>query len=72
MVAGIPTFDEDALTVANLAAEFRKFGIEPRHLRLYRNSVDRELGLIEPVSYTHLDVYKRQPATCSPTSTSPR
>jgi DNA-binding transcriptional MerR regulator len=49
MVAGIPTFDEDALTVANLAAEFRKFGIEARHLRLYRNAVDREMGLIEQV-----------------------
>jgi DNA-binding transcriptional MerR regulator len=49
MVAGIPTFDEDALTVANLAAEFRKYGIEARHLRLYRNAVDREMGLIEQV-----------------------
>jgi DNA-binding transcriptional MerR regulator len=48
-VAGIATFDEDALTVANLAAEFRVFGIEPRHLRLYRNAVDREIGLIEQV-----------------------
>jgi hypothetical protein len=49
MVAGIPTFDEDALTVANLAAEFRKYGIEARHLRPYRNAVDREVGLIEQV-----------------------
>ncbi len=49
MVAGILTFNEDALTVASLAASFRRFGIEPRHLRLYRNSVDRELGLIEQV-----------------------
>jgi hypothetical protein len=49
VVAGIPTFDEDAITVANLAAAFRKFGIEPRHLRLYRNAVDREMGLIEQV-----------------------
>jgi DNA-binding transcriptional MerR regulator len=49
MVAGIPTYNEEALTVANLAAEFRKFGIEPRHLRLYRNAVDREIGLIEQV-----------------------
>jgi DNA-binding transcriptional MerR regulator len=49
MVAGIPTFDEDALAVANLAADFRKFGIEPRHLRMYRNAVDREIGLIEQV-----------------------
>ena len=48
-VAGIDTYDEDALTVANLAAAFRAFGIEPRHLRLYRNAVDREMGLIEQV-----------------------
>ena len=43
------TYDEEALTVANLAAAFRAFGIEPRHLRLYRNAVDREMGLIEQV-----------------------
>ena len=48
-VAGIETFDEDAVTVANLAAAFRVYGIEPRHLRLYRNAVDREFGLIEQV-----------------------
>jgi hypothetical protein len=47
--AGIVTFDEDALTVANLVVEFRAYGIEPRHLRLYRNAVDREIGLIEQV-----------------------
>jgi len=48
-VAGIPTYDEEALTVANLASSFRAFGIEPRHLRLYRNAADREMGLIEQV-----------------------
>ena len=48
-VAGIETFDEDALAVATLAVAFRAFGIEPRHLRLYRNAADRELGLIEQV-----------------------
>ena len=48
-VAGIETYDEDALTMANLAAAFGAFGIEPRHLRLYRNAVDREVGLIEQV-----------------------
>jgi len=48
-VAGIVTYDEEALTVANLAASFRAFGIEPRHLRLYRNAADREMGLIEQV-----------------------
>ncbi len=48
-VAGIVTYDEDALALANLAASFRAFGIEPRHLRLYRNAADREMGLIEQV-----------------------
>ena len=48
-MAGIETYDEDALTMANLAAAFGSFGIEPRHLRLYRNAADRELGLIEQV-----------------------
>jgi hypothetical protein len=46
-VAGVVCYDEEALTVAHLAAEFARFGIEPRHLRLYRNAVDREVGLIE-------------------------
>jgi DNA-binding transcriptional MerR regulator len=48
-VAGLQTYDEEALAVANLAAAFRGYGIEPRHLRMYRNAVDRELGLIEQV-----------------------
>jgi hypothetical protein len=49
MVAGIATYDEDALTVANLAASFAAFGIEARHLRQYRIAADREMGLIEQV-----------------------
>ena len=48
-VAGIETYDENALTMANLAAAFGSFGIEARHLRLYKNAADRELGLIEQV-----------------------
>ena len=48
-MAGILTYDEEALTLANLAASFRAFGIEARHLRLYRNAADREMGLIEQV-----------------------
>ena len=49
MVAGVPYFDEEGLTVANLVAEFNRYGVEPRHLRLYRNAVDREMGLIEQI-----------------------
>ncbi len=49
VVAGIESYDEDALTLANLSASFRAYGIEPRHLRQYRNAVDREVGLIEQI-----------------------
>jgi hypothetical protein len=48
-IAGDTFFDEEALTVSKLVVEFAKFGIEPRHLRLYRNAVDREAGLVEQV-----------------------
>jgi hypothetical protein len=48
-VAGVTYYDEDALAVARLVVEFGQFGIEPRHLRLYRNAVDREAGLVEQV-----------------------
>jgi len=47
MLAGQPIFDEAALVVCRLAAAFANFGLEPRHLRLYRNAVDREVGMVE-------------------------
>lgn len=40
-------FDEDALVVARLAAGFSRYGIEPRHLRMYKVSAEREAGLFE-------------------------
>ena len=40
-------YDDDALVVARLAAGFARFGIEPRHLRMYKVSADREAGLFE-------------------------
>lgn len=48
-VAGILYYDEEALAVAKLVASYRRYGIEPRHLRLYRNAVDREMGLVEQI-----------------------
>ena len=48
-VAGELYYDDEALAVAHLAAEFAHYGIEPRHLRLYRNAVDREVGLVEQI-----------------------
>ncbi len=49
LVGGIEYFDEEALTVANVAAKFAAFGIEARHLRLYKNAADREAGFIEQI-----------------------
>ena len=48
-VAGVPYFDEEALAVALVAARFAQFGIEPRHLRLYKNAADREAGFVEQI-----------------------
>jgi hypothetical protein len=48
-VAGLEHFDEDALAVAMLAAGFARFGVEPRHLRLYKNAADRETGFVEQI-----------------------
>jgi DNA-binding transcriptional MerR regulator len=48
-VGGAPYYDEEALTVANVAAKFAAFGIEARHLRLYKNAADREAGFIEQI-----------------------
>jgi DNA-binding transcriptional MerR regulator len=48
-VAGLEYFDEDALAVATVAAQFARFGIEPRHLRLYKNAAEREAGFVEQI-----------------------
>ena len=42
-------YDDDALGVAQLAAQFMQFGVEARHLRMYRTSAEREAGFVESV-----------------------
>ena len=42
-------FDADALEIATVAAGFRSFGVEARHLRMYRTAVEREAGFFEQV-----------------------
>ncbi len=42
-------YDEEALTVARLSAGFRRFGIEARHLRMYRTAADREASFFEQI-----------------------
>ena len=48
-VGGATFYDEHAVVAARTAVEFLRYGVEPRHLRLYRNAADREAGLIEQV-----------------------
>jgi DNA-binding transcriptional MerR regulator len=42
-------YDEEALVIARLVAGFLRFGIEPRHVRMYRTSAEREAGVFEQV-----------------------
>jgi DNA-binding transcriptional MerR regulator len=42
-------YDEGALVIARLAAGFRRHGVEPRHLRMYKVTADREAGFLEQV-----------------------
>ena len=46
---GSSHYDGDALVVAKTAGELAAFGIEPRHLRSFKNAADREVGLVEQV-----------------------
>jgi DNA-binding transcriptional MerR regulator len=42
-------YDEEALVISRLVAGFLRFGIEPRHVRMYRNAAEREAGVFEQV-----------------------
>jgi DNA-binding transcriptional MerR regulator len=42
-------FDPDAVVVAATARSMTDFGIEPRHLRAFRASADREVGLLAQI-----------------------
>ncbi len=48
-VADIVYYDEESLVVVRLVAGFAHFGIEPRHLRIYKNAAERESGLFQQV-----------------------
>ncbi len=49
LVAGDTFYDGDALVVARTAAAFLRFGIEARHLRMYKVAAEREAGFMEQV-----------------------
>ncbi|MCA1821818.1 MAG: MerR family transcriptional regulator [Pseudonocardiaceae bacterium] len=42
-------YDTDAVQVAKTAHAMTDFGLEPRHLRAYRSSADREIGLLAQI-----------------------
>jgi DNA-binding transcriptional MerR regulator len=42
-------FDEDDLLVAKIAKDFNKYGIQARHLKMFKNFADKEAGLFEQV-----------------------
>jgi hypothetical protein len=42
-------YDQDSLAIAEVAAAFFEYGLEPRHLRAYRAAADREVGMIAAI-----------------------
>jgi len=42
-------YDDEALLVAGMAAGFMKYGVEARHLRMYKTAADREASFFEQV-----------------------
>jgi hypothetical protein len=42
-------YDEESLTIGRLAAAFARFGVEPRHLRMYKVAAEREAAFFEQV-----------------------
>ncbi|MDP9023527.1 MAG: MerR family transcriptional regulator [Actinomycetota bacterium] len=47
LIRGDSSFDGDDLQAARAAAELMQLGLEPRHLRMYRQFADREVALYE-------------------------
>ena len=48
-VAGATYYDAEAITMARIAAAFEAHGVEPRHLKMYKNTAEREVALFEQV-----------------------
>ena len=48
-LGGTTYFDQNAASIAALAAGFARHGVEARHLRMYKNAAERESALFEQV-----------------------
>jgi DNA-binding transcriptional MerR regulator len=58
-------YDQDAMLVARIVVAMGEFGIEPRHLRTFKVSADREVGLLHQIvgpMYRHRDPDARERA----------
>lgn len=53
-------YDEHDLVIAKAAARFFEFGVEPRHLKMYRQAAEREAGFLEQIIAPAL--HRRDPA----------
>ena len=51
---GASTFGRDALTIAIAARRLGEYGIDGRHLRAFKISADREVGLVEQAIAPHV------------------
>lgn len=58
---GRPAYDDEALSVAEIAAGYYKRGIEPRHLKMYWHFAQREAGLLGQVLLPY--VRQKNPAS---------
>ena len=47
MIGGEATFDASSIAVVRAVARFLGRGVEPRHLRIFKNAADREAGFYE-------------------------
>ena len=68
MVGGEPTFDRSSVAVARAVVRFGGRGVEPRHLRLFKNAADREAGFFEQLILPMLK--QRNPAALDRARTS--
>ena len=51
---GSAVYDPEALVVANAAAVFGRSGLEPRHMRMFKVSAERQAGLLEQIFSSRL------------------
>jgi DNA-binding transcriptional MerR regulator len=49
ILADKEAYDENDLSVAQGASKFMDYGVEPRHLRMFKQSADREAAFIEQI-----------------------